>query len=576
MHIRLPLALVLLLAVFPAAAVAQLRERIPQMSIAELFATGGEPTGDMYMKGMPWPIDELLKRDRATVTDTAWQCLSQSGTALHSHAFCVSLLVSLRPSDLDQRLLALYPDLDALGRHEVLLHALDEGNMLFSGLFVDILSQLAATEVLDRLTLLAAAYALQVHTPELAEALAEVDTTTLQTEQPFLNTTLDGFPYSDVVRWHVPDPLALVDAAKTFNSAYGNLLARAMTAEEEALLRSYRERMETLQTLPFGVQPGSLAQTLQQLSTQYAWLNFSDISRTVRFSDLQTTLAEAPRTYTEVMAELCNREPLAFFSDTLVPFSWSVSEYEDYSGYVVEQPCMASGGYLFRLYPLLSERNGNASLGLSVQVAGPVGWLTASMDFGFRLDSVEAEGGTLPLTSTQRLPGVPYLTLDLGSAKPEELGSLTLKGTATLHLPTSLRIVEADLVGQDTLELVEGPLRLSYSKTADQVLYEWGFSDFACCNVVRRSKKHPPLSIGVVQLFDTSGVLQQHVSLAGGTPGLNRRLGFRLLDLGHTSTFQPGKLVWIFAPTVETIEVPVVFEQVRFLPRQPEYSLAQP
>jgi hypothetical protein len=336
-------------------------------------------------------------------------------------------------------------------------------------------------------------------------------------------------------------------------------------------MRWYRERMETLQSLPFGVQPGSLAQTLQQLSAQYAWLNFSDISRTVRFSDLQTTLAQAPRTYTEVMAELCNREPLAFFSDTLIPFSWTVSEYENYSDYAVESPCVASGGYLFRLYPpLLSERNGNTSLGLSVQVAGPVGWLTSFMDFGFRLDSVEAEGGTFPLTPARRLPGVPYLTLDLSSGKPDELGFVTIKGTATLHLPRSLRIIEADLFGRDTLELVEGPLRLSYSKTEDQVLYDWGFSDFACCNFLRRSKKHPPLSIGVVQLFDTSGVLQQHVSLAGETPGVNRRFGFRLLDLGHTSTFQPGKLVWIFAPTVETIEVRVVFEQVRFLPKQPE------
>jgi hypothetical protein len=74
----------------------------------------GRARKEYFRKGMPWPIDELLKRDRAIVMDTAWQCLSQSGTALHSHAFCVRLLVSLRPSDLDRRLLALYPDLDAL------------------------------------------------------------------------------------------------------------------------------------------------------------------------------------------------------------------------------------------------------------------------------------------------------------------------------------------------------------------------------------------------------------------------------------------------------------------------------
>lgn len=566
-HIALAVFVMCLL---PSVSEAQPRrfEDMPGMSLDALFDWGGQATGDGYMQGMPWPITELSKRDSGAVVAEALRRLSTAGADEFTHAFNVYLLSRLDPPGIGQQLVALYPNLDERGRYEVLLHALDHPDPLFHPLFTAAIEEAEQSRTWTAAAALGAAFALKVYDPALHRALENISDQTDQL-QVTTGSILDGFPYSDVVTRSVSDPLALLGEALAFNRSYADMLERAMTAEEQALLDSYRTRLAGVQSLPVRVEPGGLAKLLQDLSARYDWLNFSAISGPVRFSDVQLRLDEQARSYTEVMAALCNNEGIDFYSDTLAAFSWRVEANQELVDYHVTQRCTASQGYLFRMIPSVFQRGDQFQLSLYFVVYGAVNWLSLNADVEFRFDHLDLDGVAQPLEVNPVARMRRTIHLDLEQQSLEEIGNLRVRGTARLVIPTSMRILEVDVRDQESVEVADGPLVLRYQRTAEEVRFNWGLRESECCSFVEQGR-HLPLAIGVVQLLDTSDMPQLDIAWINAGFGERMELGFRLLNLAQNRVFQPGTLRWTYAPTVEVVEVPFEFDQVRFTPKLPQ------
>ena len=535
-------------------------------SIAELFDIGAGATGGESSAAVPWPIDILLQRDHDAVLAEALRRIDLADNGPYGDAFCIKLLLALSPPQLDTLLRRNFAALDPGGQFEVLLYArttLDPG---YAPQFQAALESLATASVDSATAVLAASYQAVVGDPALHRALTDYVASHPQeaSSQP-RRLSLNGYPYSDVATQRIDDVDRVFDLALETGAFNTSLQDRRMSETEQAALQKIRQQLlQPLRQSP-AVPALSLPLLLEALQEHFPGLSFEHIASSLDAVSTDSTINWTGISLVELFAQLCNQLNLSITGSSIRDNAWSVVEQNKY-GYGLSNSCYAQQGFLVTLNT--SYRDSNAALlggrvPLTIKATSASPWFNLTPQH-FILETVQFSNPSLGASDVLHQPGETLLQLDLGDRNPATLGNLTFSGTLRIMVPATLMQTRYNLLDTSNITDQQGARRLSYHDDGDNIQMHWGFTT----QPVGFGRLKPFFhDLGLVDFQDSEGNRTRIRSTGSlSTDGLTGNS----ISTRHTylRSELPGSLTWTYAPTVEFIEIPVIFSEVALIPQQ--------
>lgn len=114
------------------------RKKYPGYSIARLFDLGGTPTGWWFMHGMPWPVDELEKRDcKEVFAEAARRLKAEKPAHLFDAVFSAYVLRELKLEERQKLYAECWPKLSESVRDEIAIDAEQHPREEFDGIMLE-------------------------------------------------------------------------------------------------------------------------------------------------------------------------------------------------------------------------------------------------------------------------------------------------------------------------------------------------------------------------------------------------------------------------------------------------------
>lgn len=570
--VRMTLATCLCLAlVFSLAARAQTSEQdmAASLSISELIAIGGQPTGPWPVGGVYWPLEELRTRPRDEVIKAATQCLENPASQENTHAFCVYTLLDYNVPDPFPLISENFQGMNYLGRLEALRYGYYLNDKRYAALFAAAVQGSMAQPPPNHLVTLSAMYGSNIYHAEL---LAALERYARQHEAALAehsaSISLNGFPYSDVVTLSVNGMSETLSAALAFNRGMASIADTPMTpAEQEHLARIRADFLEPAR-IDLPQQERSLSELIATLNSAFREQSFTLVSSDETLSTLSTAVGGNNVSAPEILEILCNEYGLQIRNGGY-PARWQIGEFPEFGQFVRRTNCAATGNFLIVL-----EIRGQLQrrLRANTNIFSNITWPSVRLPH-FYLQDLTIDGHANPINTHvgMRQRGSPSLALpdmDLDS-----MPAISVRGTVSVAIPAHIKTIEQVLVpGMDDLQLEYGPFALEMHSTENEEsrwLY-WGVHD--CCS-------QPPVRVppaynsGLVTFFDDRG---NQIGQGGATsdymPGGARNgrhdtlKNFTPVSDRHSGNAQPpARLVWTIVPDMEILQIDVEFNNVRLI-----------
>ena len=307
------------------------REDFPGMSITELFDAGSQDTGWWAMRGMPWPIDELLDRPRGEVVAEAIRRIEQRRVGRYVDVFSVKVLQRLNIENLDEVLIEQYSNLDDLAKYEVLLHAADTFNEGYTQIFVEAVSVVMPESKINNVAVLAAIYQSVAQDEALHEALTNYVSSHPNPEPTVPRTTyLDGFPYSDVIMRSANDVDELFRQTLSIGQYAQSEATVIMSDHEEMRLNEIRRVLLEPDRNDLDILSQPLIEVLRSLGREFPGFKVNGLSEELRTARVTASVAGRNLSLIDSLAKLCNQLSLSMISSYSVDNTWSISQVNRY------------------------------------------------------------------------------------------------------------------------------------------------------------------------------------------------------------------------------------------------------